>query len=91
MTPTKTYKQRRKKTIQFLTQDETRRLFKAIKKLRDRALFLTAYRHGLRASEVSLLQRSDLDLKAGRITIQRLKGSISGVYPLQPGARAAAV
>ena len=84
MPPTKTYKQRRKQTIQFLTQDETRRLFKAIKKLRDRALFLTAYRHGLRASEVPLLQRSDLDLKAGRITIQRLKGSISGVYPLQP-------
>ena len=84
MTPTKTYKQRRKQAIQFLTQDETRRLFKAIKKLRDRALFLTAYRHGLRVSEVSLLQRGDLDLKAGRITIQRLKGSISGVYPLQP-------
>ena len=84
MTPTKTYKQRRRQTIQFLTQDETRRLFKTIKKLRDRAIFLTAYRHGLRASEVPLLQRTDLDLKAGRITIQRLKGSISGVYPLQP-------
>ena len=53
----KSYKQRRKQTIQFLTQDETKRLFKAIKKLRDRALFLTAYRHGLRVSEVSLLQR----------------------------------
>ena len=84
MTPTTTYKQRRKQTLQFLTQDETRRLFKTIKKLRDRAIFLTAYRHGLRASEVGVLQRSDLDLKSGRITIQRLKGSISGVYPLQP-------
>ena len=84
MPPEKSYKQRRKQTIQFLTQDETRRLFKAIKKRRDRALFLTAYRHGLRVSEVSLLQRGDLDLKAGRITIHRLNGSISGVYPLQP-------
>ena len=84
MTPTKTYKKRRRQTIKFLTQDETRRLFKAIKKLRDRAVFFTAYRHGLRASEVSLLHRTDLDLKAGRISIQRLKGSISGVYPLQP-------
>ncbi len=54
MTPTKTYRQRRKKTIQFLTQDETRRLFKTIKKLRDRALFLTAYRHGLRASDLKI-------------------------------------
>ena len=84
MPPEKSYKQRRKQTIQFLTQDETRRLFKAIKKRRDRALFLTAYRHGLRVFEVSLLQRGDLDLKAGRITIHRLNGSISGVYPLQP-------
>jgi type 1 fimbriae regulatory protein FimB len=31
-----------------------------------------------------LLQRTDVDLKQGRITIQRLKGSISGVYPMQP-------
>jgi len=82
--PPKSYNQRRKQTIRFLTQDETRRLFKVIKKLRDRALFLTAYRHGLRASEVTLLHRTDLDLKSGRISIQRLKGSISGVYPLQP-------
>jgi integrase len=30
------------------------------------------------------LQRTDVDLKQGRITIQRLKGSLSGIYPLQP-------
>ncbi len=84
MTPKKSYNQLRRETIRFLTQDEARRLFSVIKKLRDRAVFLTAYRHGLRASEVGLLQRSDLDLKSGRISIQRLKGSHSGVYPLQP-------
>ena len=33
-------------TISFLTQDETKRLFAAIPSKRDRALFLTAYRHG---------------------------------------------
>ena len=42
------------------------------------------YRHGLRASEIGLLQQNDLDLKQGRITINRLKGSLSGVYPMQP-------
>ena len=34
------------KTISFLTQDETKRLFAAIPSKRDRALFLTASRHG---------------------------------------------
>jgi Phage integrase family len=42
------------------------------------------YRHGLRASEIGLLQRADVDAKQGRISIHRLKGSISGVYPMQP-------
>ena len=51
---------------------------------RDKAIFLVAYRHGLRASEIGLLQRADVDVKQGRISIHRLKGSISGVYPMQP-------
>src|SRR5437764_5878668 len=72
------------RTIQFLTQDELRRLFKVIHSKRDKAIFLVAYRHGLRASEVGLLQRADVDAKQGRISIHRLKGSISGVYPMQP-------
>jgi site-specific recombinase XerD len=70
-------------TIKFFTTDELKRLFGAIDTKRDRALFLIAYRHGLRASEVGLLRRSDLDLKSMRITVHRLKGSIGGVHPLQ--------
>lgn len=54
------------------------------KNKRDRAIFAVAYRHGLRASEIGLLQRTDVDLKQGRITIHRLKGSLSGVYPMKP-------
>ena len=72
------------RTIHFLTQDELRRLFKVIRSKRDKAIFLVAYRHGLRASEIGLLQRADVDAKQGRISIHRLKGSISGVYPMQP-------
>jgi integrase len=73
-----------KRVISFLTQEETKRLFSAIKTKRDRAIFLTAYRHGLRASEIGMLQRTDIDLKSGRLTIQRAKGSLSGVYAMQP-------
>ncbi len=43
-----------------------------------------AYRHGLRASEIGLLQRADVDAKQGRVNIHRLKGSISGMSPMQP-------
>jgi type 1 fimbriae regulatory protein FimB len=70
--------------MQFLTQEELKRLFSVIKDKRDKVLFLMAYRHGLRASEIGLLQRTDVDLKQGRITIHRLKASLSGIYPLQP-------
>jgi integrase len=51
---------RRRSPISFLTQEETKRLFSTIKNKRDRAIFLTAYRHGLRASEIGMLQRTDV-------------------------------
>ena len=73
----------RSETIKFLTLDETRRLFGAITDKRDKAIFLMAYRHGLRASEVGILRVSDLDLKRLRVMIHRLKGSLSGEHPLQ--------
>lgn len=75
---------KRTQTIKFLTLDETQRLFAVIKDRRDRAIFLIAYRHGLRASEVGLLQTGDLDFKKLRVMVHRLKGSLSGEHPLQP-------
>jgi len=74
---------KRTQTIKFLTTDETKRLFSAIKDRRDKAIFLIAYRHGLRASEVGLLQTGDLDFKKLRMMVHRLKGSLSGEHPLQ--------
>lgn len=72
-------------TIKFLTLEETARLFGELAAhRRDKAIFLLAYRHGLRASEVGLLRVEDLDFKALRIMIHRLKGSHSGEHPLQP-------
>jgi site-specific recombinase XerD len=69
--------------IQFLTQPELRSLFRVITRKRDRALFLVAYRHGLRASEVGLLQVDDVNFAQQRLTIHRLKRSLPGVYPLR--------
>jgi len=70
-------------TIQFLTQEEMRALLKVIADRRDSAIFLIAYRHRLRASEVGLLQIADLNLDQYRIRINRLKNSLSGIHPLQ--------
>ena len=61
-------------TIRFLTLDELGRLLAATRgSVRDRALFLLAYRHGLRASEVGLLRAEDLDLRTLRLMVHRLK------------------
>jgi len=71
-------------TINFLTQDEMRRLLDVINSKRDYAIFLLAYRRGLRASEVGMLRTADLGLKQYRLRIHRLKNSLAGLHPLQP-------
>src|SRR6266404_4391730 len=70
----------------FLTPDETLTVLKAAREraTRDWAMVLLAYRHGLRASEVCGLKLADIDLKAGAISIRRLKGSMQTVQPLYP-------
>jgi len=67
--------------VTYLTQDELRRLFDKIKVIGDRrdwAIFLVAYRHGLRASEVGLLRRSDVDFARGKIFIRRVERHWTG-------------
>lgn len=49
---------------------------------RDAAVLMLLFYHGLRASELCSLQRKDIDLKYGRIWVQRLKGSLSTEQPL---------
>lgn len=73
-----------KETIVYLTPEEWTRLLSVIVDPRDRAIFLTAYTYGLRASEVGLIRLADLDFARDRIYIRRLKGSISGEWPLLP-------
>lgn len=70
--------------IKFLSVDETKRLFSVISNKRDKALFLIAYRHGMRADEMGLFMRNDFDRKSGKLTIHRKKGSLGGLQPMQP-------
>jgi len=57
-------------------------LQKAKSSKRDLALFYTIYFYGLRVQEASNLELADLDLERNRIVIRRVKGGISGEYPL---------
>jgi site-specific recombinase XerD len=68
----------------ILTPQEMLDLLRAARKrsVRDWAMILLAYRHGLRASEVCGLKLADLDLKSGSISIRRLKGSLHTVQPI---------
>ena len=70
--------------MEHLTPSEIQRVLKAAKarSVRDWAMVLLAYRHGLRASEVCGLKLSDLDIRNESITLRRLKGSLKTVQPL---------
>ena len=74
------------KTIRYLSVDQVRRLLRAARRSsrRDHALLLLAYRHGLRASELGLLRRENVDFAANRIRILRVKRSLGGDHPLAP-------
>jgi type 1 fimbriae regulatory protein FimE len=72
---------------EYLTEKEVDRLIEAAKRRgrngqRDAAAILLAYRHGLRASELCSLRWSQIDLKNGRLHVNRAKGGIESVHPL---------
>jgi site-specific recombinase XerD len=79
-----THKKLNRSTMTYLSPEEVLAVLKAARghSVRDWAMILLAYRHGLRASEVCGLKLADIDLKAGSISIRRLKGSLSQVQPL---------
>jgi len=80
--PNTAYRQR-----EYLTEKEVERLIEAARKRgrngpRDAAAILVAYRHGLRAAELCSLKWSQLDLRHGRMHVNRAKGGIESVHPL---------
>jgi len=77
---------RMEQTFHYLTQDEVARLLQVAKRhsLRDYAILLLTYRHGLRASEIGQLRRDNLDLERQAIQIDRLKGSYGGRHLMKP-------
>lgn len=69
--------------MKSLTTDELLKILRlASANIRDHAIILLAFRHGMRASEISNLEIQDIDLKNGQITIRRLKGSLTTTQPL---------
>ena len=72
---------------EYLTEKEVDRLIEAARKrgrngARDAAAILLAYRHGLRAAELCSLKWSQVDLRHGRLHVNRAKGGIESVHPL---------
>jgi integrase len=72
---------------EYLTEKEVDRLIEAAKRrgrngATDAAAILLAYRHGLRAQELCSLRWSQVDLRNGRLHVNRAKGGIESVHPL---------
>ena len=68
----------------YLAPDELLAVLKAARarSVRDWAMILLAYRHGMRASEVCGLKLADAEMKSESVSIHRLKGSLHTVQPL---------
>ena len=78
------------RTREHLTEAEVSTLMKAATAQdrrryghRDATMILLAFRHALRVSELVNLRWSDVDFKAARLNVRRLKGSVSGLHLLE--------
>ncbi len=76
------------RTREHLTGAEVEKLMAAARKSsryghRDATMILIAYRHGLRASEVSDLQWHQVELNTGRLHVRRSKRGTPSVHPIQ--------
>lgn len=69
----------------FLSEDELLVVLSTAKSrsIRDWAMILTTYSHGLRAAEACRLKIGDLDMRGGVLSIQRLKGSLFTIQELE--------
>ena len=68
--------------VKYLTTEEIKRFFSAIKSTRDRVIFAFLYHYGLRVGEVRAIKVTDLHAQLIEIKIPRLKGGISRTYSI---------
>lgn len=72
----------------FITVLELEFLLKGATKtrhpIRNKAILLIMFWHGLRVSELCYLKRSDLDEKHARLIVKRLKNSLPTTHPIRP-------
>ena len=81
-------KNRDVRSREHLLRDEVDALIKAADqvgrhRLRDRALILVAYRHGLRVSELVGLKWDQIDLKRAQMHVNRLKNGSPATHPIE--------
>jgi type 1 fimbriae regulatory protein FimB len=71
----------------FLTEAEMKRFLDAARHgrhgVRDHAMMIVTYRHGLRVSELIDIRIKDLDLETSRLYVRRKKGSLSTHQPIE--------
>src|SRR5262249_21668306 len=71
---------------EYLTPGELDRLIAAAKKSRhghrDALMILTAYRHGLRVSELVDLRWDQIDFNLGNMAIRRAKAGVPSTHPI---------
>jgi type 1 fimbriae regulatory protein FimB len=71
----------------FLTETEMKRFLDAARHsrygVRDYAMMLMAFRHGLRVSELIDVRLKDMDLETARLYVRRKKGSLSTHQPIE--------
>ena len=83
-------KNREVRSREHLLPDEVDTLVKAAgtvgrHQLRDRVLILTAYRHGLRVSELVALKWDQIDLKRAQMHVNRVKNGSPATHPIEGG------
>lgn len=81
--------------MKYLEPSELKKLLDATRNagdhnaLRDWTILTVAYRHAMRAEEISSLTLKDVDLKSNTMRIRRVKGSLESVQPIEaaPGGQ----